>query len=151
MADPSADLVLPPARGRPGGLTVPATELLERFSRSSGPGGQSVNTADTRVELRYDVTTSTALTGYQRERALEALAGRLVDGVLVIVAAEHRSQLRNRIAARARLANLLAAALEPPAPARARTRPSRAAMQRRVDANKRRAAVKQGRGRIRPD
>lgn len=151
MADPSDDLVLSPAPGRPNGIVVPAAELVERFSRSSGPGGQSVNTADSRVELRYDVAGSPALAEYQRERALTALAGRLVDGSVVIVAAEHRSQLRNRSAARTRLAAVLGEALMPPAPARRRTRPSRAAMARRVEASKRRAGVKQGRGRIRPD
>ena len=151
MADPSDDLVLRPGRGQPTGIVIPAAELVERFSRSSGPGGQSVNTADSRVELRYDVSASTALADYQRERVLTALAGRLIDGSIVVLASEHRSQLRNRTAARARLAAMLAEALLPPAPARRRTRPSRAAMARRVEVSKRRAGVKQGRGRIRPD
>lgn len=151
MADPSAELTLRGVRGQPSGLVIPATELVETFSRSSGPGGQSVNTADSRVELRFDVRTSTALKEFQRERVLAALLPRMVDGSLVIVASEHRSQLRNRMAARARLATMLVEALQPPDPIRRNTRPSRAAMQRRVEASKRRATVKQGRGRIRPD
>ncbi|MBE7189201.1 MAG: hypothetical protein INR67_13015, partial [Jatrophihabitans endophyticus] len=96
-----------PQRGLPAGLTVPAAELIERFSRSSGPGGQSVNTTDSRVELRWDVASSRALTEPQRERLLVALAGRLVGGVITVAASEHRSQLLNRTAARARLANYL--------------------------------------------
>ena len=90
-----------------GWLVIPAGELHERFSRSSGPGGQSVNTADTRVELSFDIAHSAALPEYARERALSQLAGRLTDGVLTVVASEQRSQLLNRRAARGRLANLL--------------------------------------------
>jgi ribosome-associated protein len=123
-------------------LVVPSAELIERFSRSSGPGGQSVNTTDSRVELRWDVAHSTALSDAQRTRLLDRLSGRLVDGVLSIAASEHRSQLQNRQAARARLAALLRDALEPPSPARRPTRPSRAAQQRRVDAKRRRSQVK---------
>jgi ribosome-associated protein len=139
------DVVLRPARGLPTGLVVPSSELLERFSRSSGPGGQGVNTTDSRVELRWDVAQSTAVTEVQRTRLLEQLAGRLTDGVLVIAASEHRSQLQNRQAARARLTALLLDALEPPSPARRPTRPSRRAQQRRVDAKKRRGTIKANR------
>ena len=89
-------------------------ELRWRFSRSSGPGGQSVNTTDSRVELSLDVSTTEALGPVLRERALAALADRLVDGVLTVSAAEHRSQLQNRRAARARLAALLRDATAPP-------------------------------------
>lgn len=145
------DLVLRPARGLPHGLVVPAAELDERFSRSSGPGGQGVNTTDSRVELCWDVARSQALTDGQRARVLDRLAGRLVDGVLVIAASEHRSQLQNRQAARARLAALLADALAPSPPARRATRPSRAAQQRRIDAKKRRSGVKATRRRPHPD
>src|SRR6202035_5200809 len=88
-------------------LSIPAGELRERFSRSSGPGGQRVNTADSRVELSFDVAGSTALPPWLRDRALDRLAGRLVDGVLTIAASEHRNQLANRQAARARLAMVL--------------------------------------------
>ena len=85
-----------------GWLVIPAGELHERFSRSSGPGGQSVNTADTRVELSFDIAHSAALPEYARERALSQLAGRLTDGVLTVIASEQRSQLLNRRAARGR-------------------------------------------------
>lgn len=139
------DLVLRPARGLPRGLTIPDAELVERFSRSSGPGGQSVNTSDTRVELRWDVGESAVLTDQQRARLLAELAPRLVDGVLVVTASEHRSQLQNRTAARARLANYVTEALQPPAPARRATRPSRAARARRVDAKRQRGALKASR------
>jgi ribosome-associated protein len=142
--------VLAPGRGIPRGLTVPAAELSERFSRSSGPGGQSVNTTDSKVELRFDVLRSAALSDEQRARVLTVLAGRLSDGVLSIQASEQRSQLQNRIAARARLSNYLREALLPPSPARHPTRPSRAARQRRLDAKKRRGQLKSGRGRQLP-
>lgn len=144
----SGDLVVPPGRGLPAGLTVPGSELVERFSRSSGPGGQGVNTADSRVELRYDVAHSSALTDVQRSRALSYLAPRLVDGVLTITASEHRSQLQNRQAARARLVNYLSEALAPPPPPRRATRPSRGARQRRLDVKKQRGQIKAGRARV---
>src|SRR5690348_12827332 len=131
----------------PGGLVIPAAELVERFSRSSGPGGQSVNTTDSRVELRWDVAQSAALTDTQRRRLQERLRGRLTDGVLSIAASEHRSQLLNRNAARARLATLLTDALAPPPPPRRPTRPSKAATQRRLDSKRRRGQIKAGRGR----
>ena len=151
MAGVSGDLVLPPVRGRPDAVTIPAAELAERFSRSSGPGGQSVNTADSRVELRYDVARSPALADWQRERVLKAMADRLVDGVVVITASEHRSQLQNRMAARARLAALLTTALHPPSPHRRPTRPTRSSKEKRLAGKKRRAVVKEGRGPVRPD
>jgi ribosome-associated protein len=142
-----SDLVLPPARGIPDGLIIPEAELVERFSRSSGPGGQSVNTTDSRVELRWDVASSGALGDVQRARLLDRLAPRLADGVVSIVASEHRSQLQNRTAARARLTMLLRDALAPPPPARRPTRPSRAAKQRRLDAKKQRGDLKAKRAR----
>jgi ribosome-associated protein len=123
-------------------IVVPAREMTWRFSRSSGPGGQSVNTADSRVELSVDVTTTTALGPVQRARALERLADRLVDGVLTITASEHRSQLRNREAARDRLADVLAAAVAPPPPRRRPTRAGRAAVERRLADKRRRAETK---------
>ena len=92
-----------------GWLLIPDSELRERFSRSSGPGGQSVNTADSRVELSFDVEHSPALPEWARVRALERLAGRLAGGVLTVAASEQRSQLANRQAARARLTALLRA------------------------------------------
>jgi ribosome-associated protein len=139
------DVVLPPGRGLPRGLTIPEAELVERFSRSSGPGGQSVNTTDSRVELSWDIGGSAVLSDAHRERLVERLGGRLVDGVLTIAASEHRSQLQNRNAARVRLGNLIATALEPPAPARRATRPSRAAKARRLEAKRRRGDLKASR------
>ncbi|MDT4926109.1 MAG: ribosome-associated protein [Pseudonocardiales bacterium] len=136
------DVVIRPQRGLPDGLTIPDTELVERFSRSSGPGGQSVNTTDSRVALSWDVQASAALTDPQRARLIERLGGRVVDGVLTIAASEHRSQLQNRTSARARLANLVAEGLEPPAASRRATRPSRAAKARRIDAKRQRGQLK---------
>jgi ribosome-associated protein len=123
-------------------IVIPDRELGWRFSRSSGPGGQSVNTADSRVELSLDLSTTTALGPVQRARALERLAGRLVDGVLTVKASEHRSQLRNREAARERLAEVLAKAVAPPAAPRRPTRASRTAVERRLAEKRRRAATK---------
>lgn len=136
-----------PTVHRPGlrvdsGLTIPESELSWRFSRSSGPGGQGVNTADSRVEFVWDVAASAVLSPAQRERLLDRLSGRIVDGVLTIAASEHRAQLRNREAARLRLAELVADALQPPAPPRRPTRPSRGAKQRRLEAKKRRTDLK---------
>lgn len=124
------------------GLTIPESELSWRFSRSSGPGGQGVNTADSRVELVWDAAGSGALSPLQRERLLERLDGRLVGGVLTIAASEHRAQLRNRDAARDRLAALVADALRPPAPKRRATRPTHGAKERRLKAKQRRTDVK---------
>jgi ribosome-associated protein len=123
-------------------IVVPERELRWRFSRSSGPGGQSVNTSDSRVELSLNVTTTTALGPVQRARALERLAGRLVDGVLTVTASEHRSQLRNREAALVRLADILAAATAPPPRSRRPTRPGRAAVERRLADKRRRGETK---------
>jgi ribosome-associated protein len=144
MSEPGSDLHVRPGPGLPRGLVVPASELVEQFSRSSGPGGQSVNTTDSRVELRYDVESSDALDEVQRRRALDRI-GRTV----VVTASEHRSQHRNRVAARARLAERLRAALAPPALTRVPTKPSRASQRRRVDAKVRRGRVKSLRGRVR--
>jgi ribosome-associated protein len=123
-------------------VVIPAHELSWRFSRSSGPGGQSVNTADSRVELSFDVAESTALSPTLRQRALDRLASRLVDGVLTVSASEHRSQLRNRETALARLADVIRGAIAPPAPARRRTRPTAAARERRLTEKRRRGQVK---------
>ncbi|GGB45743.1 aminoacyl-tRNA hydrolase [Flexivirga endophytica] len=144
------DLQIPPGPGAPQGLTVPAGELLEQFSHASGPGGQGVNTADSRVQLSLDIGTTTALTEAQRTLALERLATRLSGTVLTISAAEHRSQRRNRTAARERLAILLRAAVAP-TPTRRPTRPTRGSQRRRLDAKRERAEVKQSRRPPRPD
>lgn len=135
----------------PGGLVIDAADLVERFSRSSGPGGQGVNTTDSRVELLFDPAASTSLTPTQIERVLEVLASSLVQGKLVITASEYRSQLRNRAAARERLGNLLRDALAPAPPSRRPTRPTRGSQRRRLDAKKRRGNVKSGRGRVPPE
>jgi len=127
------------------GVVVPERELRWRFSRSSGPGGQSVNTTDSRVELSLDVATTSALGTRLRARALERLADRLTDGVLTVVAQEHRSQLRNRAAAEERLARVLREAIAPPPPARRPTKPSKASQRRRVDSKKRRGELKRQR------
>jgi ribosome-associated protein len=125
--------------------TVPAAELVERFSRSSGPGGQGVNTADTRVQLSFDVPGSQSLPDHLRARVLERLAGRLVDGVLTVSASEHRTQLDNRRAARERLAEVLGAAVAPPPAKRRATRPTRGSKERRLSDKKRRGETKRGR------
>lgn len=124
------------------GLTIPESELSWRFSRSSGPGGQGVNTADSRVELIWDASASDALSPAQREQLVEGLRGRLVDGVLTIAASEHRAQLRNREAARARLAALVSDALRPPSPPRKPTKPTRGAKERRLKAKQERTETK---------
>ena len=126
-------------------LVVPARELSWRFSRSSGPGGQSVNTTDSRVELSLDVAGSVALGPVQRQRALERLAERLVDGVVTVTASEQRSQLQNRRIALARLAALLRTATDPPARVRRPTRPSRRAVESRLQAKKHRSRTKRER------
>ena len=126
---------------------LPERELHWRFSRASGPGGQGVNTTDSRVELSFDLARSPSVPDELRDRAVSRLAGRLVDGVLTVVASEHRSQLRNRDAARERLAEMLRRATEADPPKRRPTRPSAGARRRRVDAKTRRGAVKRLRGR----
>jgi ribosome-associated protein len=151
MNRPGSDLRVPSGPGLPDGLVIPAAELVERFSRSPGPGGQSVNTSDTRVELAYDVVGSAALTAQQRERATARLAGRLSDGRLVVVASEHRSQHRNRMAARERLAELLRSALAPPPPSRRPTTPTRGAKRRRLEEKRQRGETKSLRGRVRDE
>jgi ribosome-associated protein len=124
------------------GVEVPDSELVWRFSRSSGPGGQSVNTADSRVELTFDLARSPSIPERMRERLLARLAHRLVDGTLTIAASEYRSQHRNRQAARARLVDLLTEASAPPPPPRRPTRPTRGSKERRIAGKKRRGETK---------
>jgi ribosome-associated protein len=126
-------------------IVVPERELSERFSRSSGPGGQGVNTTDSRVELSFDVAHSPSLPETTRARILGRLESRLVEGVVTVAASEHRAQLANRRAARDRLTELLTAAAAPPPRKRRPTKPSRAANQRRLDEKKRRSETKQSR------
>ena len=126
-------------------MVIPAGELSERFSRSSGPGGQSVNTADTRVELSFDVLRSPSLPQWARERAAARLGNRLADGVVTVTASQQRSQLMNRQAARARLAELLRDAVAPPRRPRVPTKPGRGARERRLQDKRRRAETKRNR------
>lgn len=140
------DLHVPPGPGAPDGLRIPAGELTERFSHSSGPGGQAVNTSDSRVQLGLDISTTTSLTPAQRTRVLQALASKLSGGVLTVSSSEHRSQFRNRAAARERLAQLLREAVVPPVPRR-KTKPSRASRRRRLENKKHRAEIKRNRRR----
>ena len=123
-------------------LHVPDAELTWRFSRSSGPGGQGVNTTDSRVELSFDVAGSSVLSEHQRQRVLERLARRVVDGRLVVTASEHRSQLRNRDAAARRMAQLLREALAPDPARRRPTRPTLGSQRRRLDTKQRRGQTK---------
>lgn len=124
------------------GVVIPADELTWRFSRSSGPGGQSVNTTDSQAELSYDLANSAALPPVLRDRALAALAGRLAGGVITVTASEYRSQLRNREAAVARLSALLTQATAPPPKQRKPTRPTRVSVERRLADKQRRSQVK---------
>ena len=148
MASPRATsgLVLRPGPGIPGGVTVPENDLQERFSKSSGPGGQSVNTADSRVEVSLDLTTCSALSDAQRERAISRLGNSLT-----VTASEHRSQHRNRVAARSRLADRLREALAPPPLKRVPTKPTKGSQRRRVEGKRRRSQIKSLRGRVRDD
>ncbi|WP_248959058.1 alternative ribosome rescue aminoacyl-tRNA hydrolase ArfB [Sphaerisporangium perillae] len=123
-------------------LAIPEAELSWRFSRSSGPGGQGVNTTDSRVELSFDLQATEALPPPLKARALERLGSRMVDGVITITASEYRSQLRNREAARVRLSRLLEDAVAPPPAKRRSTKPSRRAVQRRLTAKKHRSDIK---------
>ena len=140
----SADLEVEPR------FVVPGAELRERFSRSSGPGGQGVNTTDSRVELSWDIAASPSIPEWLRDRLLARLASRLVGGVLTVAVSTQRAQLANRAEARDRMASLLRSAAAPPPPRRRPTKPSRGAKERRLAEKKRRSQTKQGR-RIRPD
>ena len=133
---PGADLRVSPA------VLISVAELRWRFSRSSGPGGQNVNTTDSRVELVFDLAGSPSLPPALRARALQRLAGRLVEGAMVIAASEHRSQWANRVAAQRRLVELLQEALRPPPPPRRPTRRTRGSVERRLEAKKQRSALK---------
>ncbi|HVW40666.1 MAG TPA: alternative ribosome rescue aminoacyl-tRNA hydrolase ArfB [Amycolatopsis sp.] len=140
MTTPGSDLAVTPR------FVIPAGELRERFSRASGPGGQGVNTTDSRVELSFDVAGSPSIPDDLRPRLLARLAKRLTGGVLTITASENRAQLANREAARARLVASLREAVAPPPPKRRPTKPSRGAKERRLAEKKRRGDIKRGRG-----
>ncbi|GAA2465739.1 MULTISPECIES: alternative ribosome rescue aminoacyl-tRNA hydrolase ArfB [Streptomyces] len=128
-----------------GSVSLPEAELMWRFSRSSGPGGQHVNTSDSQVELRFDLARTEALPAVWKERALERLASRLVGGVLTVRASEHRSQWRNRETAAVRLASLLAEATAPPPKPRRATKVPRGINERRLRQKKQRSETKRGR------
>ena len=142
-----SEFVIAPGPGIPTGLVIPDAELVERYSHASGPGGQGVNTADSRVQLSFDVAASTALDEAQRERVLRRLRTRLTGTVLTVTGAEFRSQRRNRVAARERLAALLREAIAPPPPPRRATRPTRASIDRRLTNKRRRSETKRQRAR----
>jgi ribosome-associated protein len=124
------------------GTTIPPDELTWRFTRSPGPGGQHVNTSDTQAELSFDLAATDAIPPVLKQRALAALDGRLVGGVVTVTSHEYRSQLRNREAAAARLAELLTEATAAPPRRRRPTRPSRAATERRLADKQRRSQTK---------
>lgn len=145
---PGAALSVPAGPGLRHGLVIDAGELVERFSRSSGPGGQGVNTTDSRVELDFDPNTSRAVASLPeaaRRRLLDRLAPRLVGGRLIVVASEHRSQRQNRVVARQRLVALLREAAAPDPPTRRPTRPTLGSQRRRIEGKKRRGQLKSGR------
>lgn len=126
-------------------LTIPASELGWRFSRSSGPGGQHVNTSDSRVELFWNVADSAAIDDDQRMLLVARLGRRLVAGVVTVTASERRSQLRNREIALAKLADLVAAGLAPDAAPRRPTKPTRGSGRRHLAAKQQRSATKRQR------
>ncbi|MFD5642422.1 alternative ribosome rescue aminoacyl-tRNA hydrolase ArfB [Streptomyces anulatus] len=128
-----------------GSVSLPEAELMWRFSRSSGPGGQHVNTSDSQVELRFDLAATDALPEVWKARALERLASRLVGGVISVRASEHRSQWRNRETAAVRLAALLAEATAPPPRPRIKRKIPRGINERRLREKKQRGDTKRGR------
>jgi len=127
------------------GFVVPAGELAWRFSRSSGPGGQSVNTTDSRVSVSFDVARSPSVPEQLRRRALDRLSNRLVDGILTLHVERERSQHQNRQIAEHRLAQTLREATRAPARPRRPTRPTAASRERRLSAKQRRASLKRAR------
>ena len=126
-------------------LVIPAVDLQWRFSRASGPGGQGVNTTDSRVELVLDIEACAVLGPFRRARLRERLASRVVDGDLRVVVADERSQWQNRQKAMVRMAELLRDGLKPPPPSRKATRPTRGSQRRRVQAKKQRGELKRQR------
>lgn len=140
------DVVVPPGPGAPDGLRIPGAELSEQFSHAGGPGGQGVNTADSRVQLSLDLASTSALTETQRVRVMSRLGPRLSGTVLTITAAEERSQRRNRALARQRLADLLRGAVTPEIARRA-TKPTQGSKRRRLEQKRQRSEIKQQRQR----
>lgn len=128
-----------------GAVSLPEAELMWRFSRSSGPGGQHVNTSDSQVELRFDLAATESLPEVWKARALERLASRLVNGVVSVRSSEHRSQWRNRETAVVRLTALLAEATAPPPKPRVKRKIPRGINERRLREKKQRGDTKRGR------
>lgn len=134
-------LWVPVADDPRGGFPVGESQLSERFSHSSGPGGQGVNTSSSRVELSLDLVSCPEIPDHLRPRLLAALAHRLVDGVLTVSTSQYREQLSNRRAARRRMSEILSRAAKP-AKSRRRTRPTRGSVRRRGEAKRRRSQLK---------
>ena len=145
------DLTIASGPGIPGGLVIPAADLTERFARSSGPGGQGVNTTNSKVQLSIDVAVCGSLSDGQRRRILRNLENRLDGTVLTVAVTTQRSQIRNRSEARERMAALLREALAPPPPPRRKTKPTRASVRRRLAAKKGRSELKSQRRRPNQD
>lgn len=141
------DVRIEPGPGVPQGLIIPAGELSEQFARSSGPGGQGVNTTDSKVQLSLDLAATSVLSDAQRRRLKKNLGDHLDGTVLTVTASTQRSQLRNRKEARKRMASIIRAALAPAPPPRKKTRPTRGSVRRRLAAKKRRSELKQTRRR----
>jgi ribosome-associated protein len=130
-------------------LQIPETELQEKFIRASGPGGQNVNKVSSAVQLRFDVVASPSLTEWQK-RQLRRIASHLMTagGEIIIAASQFRTQAQNRQDARARLAELIDAASQPPPKPRKRTRPTRASVERRLQSKSGRSRTKRLRSRV---
>ncbi len=126
-------------------LVIPAAELQWRFSRASGPGGQGVNTTDSRVELIWDLEATSALGPFRKAHLMERLGSKISNGCVRVVAAEERSQWQNRQKALHRMGELLREGLQPPPRARKATRPGRGAVKRRLDSKKKRGDIKRQR------
>ncbi|WP_296149146.1 alternative ribosome rescue aminoacyl-tRNA hydrolase ArfB [uncultured Corynebacterium sp.] len=141
------DLTIAPGPGIPDGLVIAAADLTERFAKSSGPGGQGVNTTDSKVQLSINIAECASLNDAHRRRIFRNLEHRMDGSVLTVTASTQRSQVRNRSEARERMATLLREALAPPPPPRRKTKPTRGSVRRRLEAKKRRSELKSTRRR----
>lgn len=141
------DLTIASGPGIPGGLVIVAADLTERFAKTSGPGGQGVNTTDSKVQLSINIAECASLNDAHRHRIFRNLEHRMYGSVLTVTASTQRSQVRNRSEARERMATLLREALAPPPPPRRKTKPTRGSVQSRLEAKKRRSELKSTRRR----